>query len=86
MVKCLFRKAGGFTGKCNGARPFVPPVQPIPPVPNFGVLNESTVGLNWWWNRYTRLQFNWIHAMPNYQNGTGFAPFDIFGSRFQVEF
>ena len=56
-----------------------------PPFPNYGVLNESTVGINWWWNRYTRLQFNWIHSMPNLL-GYGLAPFDIFGTRFQVEF
>ena len=56
-----------------------------PPSPNAGVLNESTVGLNWWWNRFTRVQFNWIHAMPNYKS-YGFAPFDIYGTRFQVEF
>lgn len=56
-----------------------------PPFPNYGVLNESTVGINWWWNRNTRLQFNWIHSMPNLV-GYGMAPFDIFGTRFQVEF
>ena len=56
-----------------------------PPLPNYGVLNESTVGINWWWNRYTRVQFNWIHSMPNLL-GYGLAPFDIFGTRFQVEF
>ena len=56
-----------------------------PPFPNYGVLNESTVGVNWWWNRNTRLQFNWIHSMPNLL-GYGMAPFDIFGTRFQVEF
>jgi phosphate-selective porin OprO/OprP len=56
-----------------------------PPVPNFGVLNESTLALNWWWNRYTRVQLNWIHSMPSYV-GYGPAPFDIVGSRFQVEF
>ena len=56
-----------------------------PPFPNYGVLNESTVGVNWWWNRNTRLQFNWIHSMPNLL-GYGMAPFDIYGTRFQVEF
>jgi phosphate-selective porin OprO/OprP len=56
-----------------------------PPSPNAGELNESTVALNWWWNQYTRVQFNWIHSMPVYNVG-GFAPFDIFGTRFQVEF
>jgi len=56
-----------------------------PPFPNYGVLNESTVAVNWWWNRNTRVQFNWIHSMPNLL-GYGQAPFDIFGTRFQVEF
>jgi hypothetical protein len=49
------------------------------------VLNESTVGINWCWNRLTRVQFNWIRSMPNLL-GYGLAPFDIFGTRFQIEF
>lgn len=56
-----------------------------PPSPNAGVYNASTVGVNWWWNRFTRVQFNWIRPMPNYI-GYGSAPFDIFATRFQVEF
>ncbi len=56
-----------------------------PPSPSLGILNESTVGVNWWWNRFTRVQFNWIRSMPN-QIGSGLAPFDIYGTRFQVEF
>ena len=61
------------------------PPDALPPSPNAGVLNETTVGVNWWWNRFTRVQFNWIHSMPNYV-GYGTAPFDIYGTRFQVEF
>ena len=56
-----------------------------PPSPALGILNESTVGVNWWWNRFTRVQFNWIRSMPNHI-GSGLAPFDIYGTRFQVEF
>ncbi len=56
-----------------------------PPVPSRGVLNESTVGINWWWNRYTRVQFNWVRSMSNHL-GSGLSPFDIYGTRFQVEF
>ena len=56
-----------------------------PPAPNPGVVNETTLALNWWWNRFTRMQLNWIHSMPNYP-GVGTAPFDIVGGRFQVEF
>ncbi|MDA0816040.1 MAG: hypothetical protein O2946_00575 [Planctomycetota bacterium] len=60
-------------------------MHPDPPFPNYRVLNESTVGINWWWNRFTRVQFNWIRSMPNLL-GYGLAPFDIFGTRFQIEF
>lgn len=56
-----------------------------PPSPQFGVLNESTLALNWWWNRAMRVQLNWIHSMPNYV-GVGAVPFDIVGTRFQAEF
>lgn len=56
-----------------------------PPSPNAGALNETTLALNWWWNQYTRVQFNWIHSMPDYNVG-GWAPFDIFATRFQIEF
>jgi len=69
-----------------------------PQNPNYGSVNETTIGLNWWWNRYTRVQFNWIHSMPVYRNNVplagsptapvfnGFAPFDVYGMRFQIEF
>ena len=57
----------------------------VPPLPNAGVLNESTVALNWWWNTYTRVQFNWIHSMLD-NNARGFSQMDIFATRFQVEF
>ncbi|MBX7166340.1 MAG: hypothetical protein K1X74_08310 [Pirellulales bacterium] len=56
-----------------------------PPAPDLGTLNSTTVALNWWWNQYARVQFNWIHSIPDY-NGFGTAPFDIFATRFQVEF
>ncbi len=57
-----------------------------PPVsPNPGVLNESTVALNWWWNLYTRVQFNWIHGMLD-NNANGKSLFDVFAVRFQTEF
>lgn len=56
-----------------------------PPTPQFGTLNESTVGINWWWNRFMRVELNWIHSMPSYV-GVGAVPFDIIGTRFQAEF
>src|SRR5690606_13628585 len=33
-----------------------------PPTPNPGRLHDTTLGLNWFWNSYTKVQFNWIHA------------------------
>ena len=56
-----------------------------PPAPGYGVYNAPTLALNWWWNRFTRVQFNWIHAMPDVR-GQGPLPFDIYGTRFQIEF
>lgn len=68
----------------NPANRLLPVVGP-PPSPNPAVVNETTLALNWWWNKFTRVQLNWIHSMPKY-NGIGAAPFDILASRFQVEF
>ena len=63
----------------------VVPIGGPPPSPNPGVLNESTVALNWWWNRFTRVEFNWIHTMLD-NNALGFSAINIFTSRFQIEF
>jgi phosphate-selective porin OprO/OprP len=56
-----------------------------PPSPNAGTINQTTLGVNWYWNRFAKVQFNWIRSMPDYV-GYGAAPFDIYGTRFQVEF
>jgi phosphate-selective porin OprO/OprP len=56
-----------------------------PPAPNPGQLNESTVALNWWWNQYTRVQFNWIHSMIA-NTGRGPSTMNTFAGRFQIEF
>ncbi len=53
--------------------------------PNPGVLNESTLALNWYWNQYTRVQFNWIHSMLASQYRP-YSVLDIWAVRFQVEF
>ena len=46
---------------------------------------QTTVGVNWYWNKFAKVQFNWIRSMPDYI-GYGAAPFDIYGTRFQIEF
>lgn len=61
------------------------PTSAPPPQINPGVLNEPTVALNWWWNEYMRVQFNYIHSMVQ-TNTSGFYSTDIFALRFQTEF
>jgi phosphate-selective porin OprO and OprP len=50
-----------------------------------GRLNESTVGMSWFINANTKLQFNWIHAMLQ-NKAKGFSDADLFVTRFQVAF
>ena len=50
-----------------------------------GILNDSTLGVSWFLNAHTKLQFNWIHAfLENSAKGTSNA--DLFVSRVQVDF
>lgn len=71
----------------------------VPNTPNQGIVNATTLALNWWWNQYTRVQFNWIHDWATYYGSTGSAglpaggipahgatQFNIFASRIQFEF
>ncbi|MCA9121476.1 MAG: porin [Planctomycetaceae bacterium] len=65
-----------------------------------GVGDSLTLGLNWWWTPYSRVQFNYIHGSiaQRGQNGgaTPGAPlivglptsgdYDLFGTRFMVDF
>jgi len=51
-----------------------------------GLQNDATFGLNWYWNPYTRMMFNYIHSWSNYQNGDPTAENDIVGVRLQVDF
>jgi phosphate-selective porin OprO/OprP len=53
--------------------------------PNPGYLNMGTFALNWWWNEYTRLQFEYIYA-SNQSNLYGHNAMSIGAARFQVEF
>lgn len=69
--------AGGFTGSL--------PAGPSTSTPNPGILNESTLALNWYWNSFTRVQFNWIHNMLDSQF-RGFSAMDLYTTRFQIEF
>ncbi len=53
--------------------------------PNPGFLNMGTFALNWWWNEYTRVQFEYIYA-ANQSNTFGHNAMSIGAARFQVEF
>ena len=50
-----------------------------------GTLNDFTLGVNWHWNPYARMMFNWIHPVASDQAlGAGTA--DILAMRWQVDF
>jgi phosphate-selective porin OprO/OprP len=50
-----------------------------------GVLQDTTVGLTWFLNVHTKIQFNWIHAMLD-NTAKGNSEADLFVMRFQVDF
>ncbi|WP_010583297.1 OprO/OprP family phosphate-selective porin [Schlesneria paludicola] len=50
-----------------------------------GVLNDLTLGLTWYLNMHTKVQFNWIHAMLD-NSAKGSSTADLFVSRVQVDF
>lgn len=50
-----------------------------------GMLQDVTLGLTWFWNVHTKLQFNWIHAMLD-NTTTGNSTADLFVSRIQVDY
>ncbi len=47
-------------------------------------LHDLTVGVNWYWNPYTRMMFNWIHAFTKSPGTRGDA--DILSMRMQIDF
>jgi len=64
-----------------------------------GVGDSFTLGLNWWWTPYSRMQFNYIHGSIDQRAAVGGVPigstagalptsgdYDIFGTRFMVDF
>jgi phosphate-selective porin OprO/OprP len=57
----------------------------LPTSPNPGIINDATLALNWWWNQYTRVQFNYINVNSN-TNLHGSSNMGIYAARFQVEF
>jgi phosphate-selective porin OprO/OprP len=65
--------------------PVAAPAVGPPPSPNPGIVNDATLALNWWWNQYTRVQFNYIYVNANpLAAATGIT--NIYAARFQFEF
>lgn len=65
--------------------PTPPALVTIPLSPNPGRMYETTLGLNWFWNQYTTVQFNWMHCFLDTQ-GFGDSDLDIYAIRLQVQF
>ena len=53
--------------------------------PNPGQLYSNTIALNWWWNQYARVQFNYINSYLE-SDFYGTPHTHAFATRFQVEF
>lgn len=54
-----------------------------------GIGQSYTVGMNWWWSPYGRMQFNYIDGyleQKAYGNGLVAGNYDIIGTRFMVDF
>lgn len=56
-----------------------------PASPNPGRMNNLTAGVNWFWNSYTQVQFNWIHCFLD-NAAAGDSDCDIYCARFQIGF
>jgi phosphate-selective porin OprO/OprP len=56
-----------------------------PASPNPGIVNSATLGLSWWWNQYTRIQFNYIRCDVNSQLFADSVT-DIYAARLQMEY
>lgn len=69
-----------------GANAVPPPGSVGPPAGvNPGRVTETTLGLNWYWNPYAKVQFNYIHGwLDNRANGD--SDLDILCARYQLEF
>ena len=48
-------------------------------------LTNFTLGCNWYWNRFSKLQFNWIHSQLD-DVGLGASEADTFAIRSQLDF
>ena len=52
-----------------------------------GTITDYTAGLNWYWNPYTKMVFNYVHAISDSPAGpAGTAHTDLFGVRAQIDF
>ncbi len=52
-----------------------------------GIGNSMTLGLNWWWNPYARMQFNYIYGEIDDRGAPGGdGTYNIFGTRFMCDF
>lgn len=54
-----------------------------------GTAASHTIGMNWWWNPYARMQFNYIFGniqSPTAGAGGGGGDYEVAGVRFMIDF
>jgi phosphate-selective porin len=51
-----------------------------------GHYQSTTVGVNWYWNRYVRWMFDWIHPWNSAATVFGDTQADILAVRFQIAY
>jgi phosphate-selective porin OprO/OprP len=54
--------------------------------PISGIQNDVTLGVNWYWNPYTKMMFNYIHSWNSYSNIPVTPELDILAVRWQFDF
>jgi phosphate-selective porin OprO/OprP len=75
-----------LTARWSYVNLFDPAVTPDPLAPGRpGRLHDTTLGVNWHWNRHAKVQFNWIHAFLD-NAALGDSDTDIYATRFQIDF
>jgi phosphate-selective porin OprO/OprP len=59
---------------------------PVADAPRSGNMNTITLGLNWYWNANSKMQFNFVRVIQDQTTTNDYAYTNIFGVRTQFDF